>query len=60
MDEHVIREIAAAVRRGKLSRRRFTRLMVAAGLTAPMAASLLTATGVGHAQPKASSAAPTR
>jgi len=60
MDEHVIREFAAAVRRGKLSRRRFMRLMVAAGLTVPMAASLLTATGVGHAQPKASGAAPTR
>jgi peptide/nickel transport system substrate-binding protein len=60
MDEHVIREIAAEVRRGKLSRRRFTRLMVAAGLTAPMAQSLLTAAGVGHAQPKTSSTAPTR
>jgi peptide/nickel transport system substrate-binding protein len=60
MDEHAIREFVTAVRRGKLSRRLFIRLMVAAGLTAPMAASLLTAPGVGHAQPKASSAAPTR
>jgi len=60
MDEHVIREFAAAVRRGTLSRRRFMRSMVAAGLTAPMATSLLTATGVGHAQPRASSAVPAR
>jgi hypothetical protein len=36
MDEHAIRELAAEVKRGRLSRRGFLRTMVAAGLTAPM------------------------
>ena len=60
MDEHAIRELAAEVERGRLPRRRFLQTMVAAGLTVPMAASLLTAPGVGHAQPRTSSAAPAR
>src|SRR5882762_7427457 len=60
MDEHAIRELAAEVERGRLSRRGFLRTMVSAGLTAPMAARLLGAPGVGHAQPRTSSVAPTR
>ena len=47
MDEQAIRELAAEVKRGRLSRRGFLQTMVAAGLTVPMAASLLTAPGVG-------------
>jgi hypothetical protein len=46
MDEQAIRELAAEVERGRLPRRRFLQTMVAAGLTVPMAASLLTAPGV--------------
>jgi len=60
MDEHAIRELLAEVKRGRLSRRRFVRTMLAAGLTAPMAANLLTSAGVGHAQQRTSSTAPTR
>jgi peptide/nickel transport system substrate-binding protein len=56
MDEHAIRELVAEVKRGRLSRRRFVRTMVAAGLTTPMAAGLLTAAGVARAQPRTSTA----
>src|SRR5260370_25704950 len=58
MDEHVIRELTSEVRRGRLSRRRFIQTMVGVGLTAPMAAKLLSVVGVAEAQPKTSSAAP--
>src|SRR5258708_16176163 len=58
MDEHVIRELTSEVRRGRLSRRRFIQTMVGVGLTAPMAAKLLSVAGVAEAQPKTSSAAP--
>jgi peptide/nickel transport system substrate-binding protein len=60
MDEHAIRELLAEVKRGRVSRRRFVRTMLAAGLSAPMAANLLTSAGVGHAQQRMSSTAPTR
>ena len=56
MDEHAICALVAEVRRGRLSRRAFVRTMVAAGLTVPMAAGLLTAAGVARAQPRTSSA----
>src|SRR5260370_38425591 len=58
MDEHVIRELTSEVRRGRLSRRRFIQTMVGVGLTAPMAAKLLSVAGVAEAQPKTSSTAP--
>ena len=60
MDEHAIRELIGDVKRGRLSRRRFVQTLVGVGLTAPMAAQILTHAGVAHAQPKASGAAPTR
>ena len=60
MHEHAIRELVSEVRRGRLSRRRFVRTMVAAGLTTPMAAGLLSAAGTAGAQPRPSGGAPTR
>src|SRR5260370_17161457 len=60
MDEHVIWELIREVRGRRLSRRRFIHTMVGAGLTAPMAAKLLSVAGVAEAQPKASSAPPAR
>jgi peptide/nickel transport system substrate-binding protein len=60
MDEHAIRELVGEVRRGRLSRRRFVQAMVGVGLTAPMAAQILSAAGVAQAQPKPSAAVPTR
>src|SRR4030095_17233750 len=60
MNEHAIRELIAEVERGRLSRRRFIRTMVAAGLATPMAARLLGAASLAYAQPRASSGAPTR
>ena len=49
MDEHVIRELAGEVKCGHLSRRRFVRTMVGAGVTAVMANDILTAVGVAPA-----------
>src|SRR6267378_1277680 len=60
MDEHAIRELVGEVRRGRLSRRRFVQAMAAVGLTAPMAARILRAAGLAEAQPKPSTAVPTR
>src|SRR5262249_56802350 len=60
MDEHAIREAVRQVTRGRLSRRRFVRTMLAAGLTPAMAAGLLSAAGFGHAQPRPSSGSPAR
>ena len=60
MDEHAIRELIEDVERGRLSRRRFVQTLVGLGVTAPMAAQILTHAGVAQAQPKASGAAPTR
>jgi peptide/nickel transport system substrate-binding protein len=60
MDEYAIRELIEDVERGRLSRRRFVQTLVGFGVTAPMAAQILTHAGVAQAQPKASGAAPTR
>jgi peptide/nickel transport system substrate-binding protein len=46
MEERGLRHWIARVKDGTMSRRRFTRLMVGAGLTAPMAAQMLGAAGV--------------
>ena len=60
MDEQGLREQIEDVRAGRLSRRRFVQMMVGLGLTAPMAAQMLTASGIAQAQPKAPAFAPTR
>jgi peptide/nickel transport system substrate-binding protein len=52
MDEQGLRELIEDVRANRLSRRRFVHMMVGLGLTAPMAAQMLTAAGVVQAQPK--------
>ena len=46
MDEKALRGLIADVKDGKLSRRSFVQRMVALGLTAPMAAQMLTYSGV--------------
>jgi len=60
MDEYVLRELIEEVKRGQLSRRRFVQAMAGLGLTAPLAAQMLTAAGVAHAQPRPSGFSPTR
>jgi peptide/nickel transport system substrate-binding protein len=52
MDEPTIRSLIRDVKAGRLTRRRFVQIMVGFGLTAPMAAQMLAASGVA-AQPKA-------
>jgi len=52
MDEGEVRELVRQVRDGRVSRRQFTRMMVGLGLTAPLAARVLAASGVANAQPK--------
>jgi peptide/nickel transport system substrate-binding protein len=61
MDEPTIRSLIRDAKTGRLSRRRFVQIIVGLGLTAPMAAQMLAASGVA-AQPKASTPAftPTR
>jgi peptide/nickel transport system substrate-binding protein len=49
MNEHDLRGLIEDVRRGKLSRRAFTRAMIAVGLTAPMAVQMLASSGVAMA-----------
>jgi ABC-type transport system substrate-binding protein len=60
MDEHAIRELVADVKNERLSRRCFLDTMLGVGVTMPMVANLLSAAGVAHAQPKTTTAAPTR
>ena len=60
MDEYGIRALIGEVTRGRLSRRQFVETLVGLGLTAPMAARILTHAGVAQAQPKAMGPAPTR
>jgi len=60
MDEHAIRELIAEVQAGRMDRRHFVLTMVGLGLTAPMAAQMLAAAGVAHAQPKQPAFTPTR
>jgi peptide/nickel transport system substrate-binding protein len=50
MDEHELRKWIGRVKEGALSRRRFTRMLVEFGLTAPMAATMLRTAGVAHGQ----------
>ncbi len=50
MNEDDLRGMIEQVRRGKLSRRAFTGRMIALGLTAPLAAQMLTYSGVAKAQ----------
>jgi peptide/nickel transport system substrate-binding protein len=52
MDERELRAWIERVKDGTLSRRQFTRMMLGLGLTAPMAAQMLSAAGVAQAQPK--------
>jgi peptide/nickel transport system substrate-binding protein len=49
MNEQGLREVIEQVRRGKLSRRAFTLKMLGLGLTAPLAAQMLTHSGVAFA-----------
>lgn len=49
MDERELREWIERVKDGTISRRRFTRMMVGVGLTAPLAAQMLGAAGVPRA-----------
>src|SRR5215510_10771411 len=60
MDEHVIRELIADAKRGRVSRRRFLRTTAGAGLSIPMAVALLRGAGRAHAQPKPAPGAPMR
>lgn len=50
MSEHEIRELLREVRRGRLSRRAFVRIMVGLGLGAPLAIEMLLSAGLGQAQ----------
>ena len=50
MDEREIRSLVEDVKAGKLPRRRFVQMMVGLGLTAPMAAQMLSFSGIAHAQ----------
>ena len=52
MDEQTLRHLTREVEVGRLSRRRFTQVLIGLGLTAPMAAQVLGTVGVVHAQPK--------
>jgi len=52
MEERALRTLIDQVRAGTLSRRRFVKVMVGLGLTAPMAAQMLASTGVAQAQTK--------
>jgi len=52
MEERELRALVDQVKAGALSRRRFVRMMVGLGLTAPMAAQMLASAGVAQAQTK--------
>ena len=52
MDEKALRGLIADVKTGKLSRRAFINRMIAVGLTGPLAAQMLTYSGVAQAQTK--------
>src|SRR5205807_2201995 len=60
MDDLEIREFIRHVSAGRLSRRAFVATMLGLGLTAPLAAQMLTAAGVADAQPRGDAFAPTR
>ena len=50
MNEHELRALIEEVRSGAISRRSFVQRMVALGLTAPMASTMLMHSGVAQAQ----------
>jgi len=52
MEERELRALVDQVKAGALSRRRFVRMMVGLGLTAPLAAQMLASAGVAQAQTK--------
>ena len=52
MDEHALRGLIANVKKGKLSRRAFMQRMMAVGLTGPLAAQMLSYSGVARAESK--------
>ena len=52
MEERELRHWIRRVKDGSLTRRQFTRMMIGAGLTAPMAAQMLASAGVAQAQTK--------
>jgi len=52
MEERELRHWIQRVKDGSLTRRQFTRMMIGAGLTAPMAAQMLASAGVAQAQTK--------
>jgi peptide/nickel transport system substrate-binding protein len=52
MEERELRHWIRRVKDGTLTRRQFTRMMVGAGLTAPLAAQMLASAGVAQAQTK--------
>jgi peptide/nickel transport system substrate-binding protein len=52
MNERELRGVIEEVRRGNLSRRGFTRMMVGLGLTAPLAAQMLASSGIAMAAEK--------
>jgi peptide/nickel transport system substrate-binding protein len=54
MEERELRQWVDRVKDGTITRRNFTRMMVGVGLTAPLAAQMLAAAGVAHAQTKPS------
>src|SRR5436305_14775044 len=60
MDEQALRGLIADVKTGKLSRRDFTRQMIALGLTAPLATQMLVYSGAAHAQSQPSPYKPTK
>ncbi|MCI0547042.1 MAG: peptide ABC transporter substrate-binding protein [Candidatus Rokubacteria bacterium] len=60
MHEHDLRELIHEVRGGRLSRRQFTRLMVALGLTAPLAARMLAGEGLAQTPPRPAAFTPTK
>jgi peptide/nickel transport system substrate-binding protein len=59
-DARDVRESVELVRRGALSRRDFSRALVALGLTPPLVAEILASAGVARAQPKRSTFTPSR
>jgi peptide/nickel transport system substrate-binding protein len=50
MDEKQLRSLIDDVKAGRLNRRTFVQMMVAVGLTAPLASQMLASAGVAHAQ----------
>src|SRR5882724_1250650 len=59
-DEYVLTESLDRVRRGSLGRREFTRRLLALGLTPPLIAELLRASGLAEAQPRRGTFTPSR